>query len=176
MIPGTQQIVSMVRVRSSRAHTPWPNQTKADYPAVALWLFTRDYRAYREGVPEAKKPSLLGILTSPDFLAYLGNCLDYGHKAYMRPPRPPYIYMRLGTSTPQKRRPAISVTDMNDDDDDDDDRGGGRGGGGRGGGSVADGGLRTPTKPKKTEKKEEEVPVDDRPHWRRRRRRRRRRR
>ena len=49
VIPGAQQIVSMVRVRSQRAHAPWPDQTKADYPAVALWLFTRDYRAYREG-------------------------------------------------------------------------------------------------------------------------------
>ena len=175
VIPGAQQIVSMVRVRSNRAHAPWPNQTKADYPAVALWLFTRDYRAYREGVPGAKKPSLLGILTSSDFVAYLGSSLDYGYKPYMRPNRPPYIYMRLGTSTPIKRRPAISVTDMNDDDDDDDDRGGGRGGGGKGGGGGADGGLRTPKKPKKRNKREE-VPVDDRPHWRRRRRRWRRRR
>ena len=72
----------MVRVRSARAHAPWPNQTKADYPAVALWLFTRDYRAYREGVPDAKKPSLLGILTSPDFLAFFSNCLDCGYKTF----------------------------------------------------------------------------------------------
>jgi hypothetical protein len=49
---------------------------------VALWLFTRDYRAHRCGVPGATKPSLLGILASMDFLADLSNCLDYGHKAY----------------------------------------------------------------------------------------------
>ena len=90
VIPGVQQIVPMVRVRSLRAHTPWPKQTKADCPAVALWLFTRDYRAYREGVPGAAKPSLLGILTSTDFITYLSNCLDYGYKAFMRPQRPPY--------------------------------------------------------------------------------------
>ena len=63
IIPAVQQIVSMVRVKALRAHAPWPDQTRADYPAVALWLFTRDYRAYREGVPGALKPSLLGILT-----------------------------------------------------------------------------------------------------------------
>ena len=102
MFPEAQQIVSMVRVRSKRAHTPWPKQTNADYLAVALWLFTRDYRAYREG---ATKPSLLGILTSTFFLAYLSNCLDYGYKAYMRPQRPPNTCMLLGTATSQKRRP-----------------------------------------------------------------------
>ena len=90
VIPGVQQIVPMVRVRSKRAHTPWPKQTNADYPAVVLWLFTRDYRAYREGVPGAVKPSLLGILTSTDVLAYLHNALDYGSKTFMRPQRPPY--------------------------------------------------------------------------------------
>ena len=105
VIPGAQQIVPMVCVRSNRVHAPWPDQTKADYPAVALWLFTRDYRAYREGVPGALKPSLLGILTSTDFLAYLANCLDYGYKHFMRPPRPPYTCMLPGRSAPLKRRP-----------------------------------------------------------------------
>ena len=58
MVLGAQQIVPMVCVRSKRVHTPWPEQTNADYPAVALWIFTRDYRAYREGVSVATKPSL----------------------------------------------------------------------------------------------------------------------
>ena len=70
VVPGVQYIVPMMCVRSKRAHTPWPTQTNADYPAVALWLFTRDYRAYREGALGAAKPSLLGILTSADFLTY----------------------------------------------------------------------------------------------------------
>ena len=73
MIPGVQQIVPMVHVRSKRAHTPWPKQASAAYPAVALWLFTRDYRAYHEGVPGATKPSLLGILVSENFRAYLSE-------------------------------------------------------------------------------------------------------
>ena len=70
MIPGAQQVAPMVRVKSKRAHKALPKQTNANYPAVVFWLFiTRDYRAYREGVPGAKKPSLLGILASTDFFS-----------------------------------------------------------------------------------------------------------
>ena len=56
--PGAQQIVPMVRVHSSRAHAPWPNQTKADYPAVAsegrklvsasLWPFLEFMNDFQE--------------------------------------------------------------------------------------------------------------------------------
>ena len=128
IVEGVKRIVSKVRVQAIKGHLPWPDQTRADYPTVALWLFTRDYRAYREGNAGATKPSLVKILQSPDFLLYLGNSLDYGFKPYMRPQRPPYTLMVLGSATPVKRRPAMSIADMealDDDDDDDADEGGG---------------------------------------------------
>ena len=121
VVEATKKIVSMVRVQSLKGHFDWPDQTRADYPAVALFFFTRDYCAWREGRPDSAKPSLLRILTSKDFMLYLNNCIDYGYKEYMRLKRPPYTFMRLGAATSAKRRKAISMREMGAMDDSDGD-------------------------------------------------------
>ena len=84
IVPGVEKILQFVRKTALTGHVVWPDQSRCDYPGVALWFFNRDYRAYREkrldkaGSPAAK-PSLLTILDkSTDFLSYLRMALEWG--------------------------------------------------------------------------------------------------
>jgi hypothetical protein len=81
---------------------------------VALWLCTRDNRAYCEGAPGATKPSSLKILTSPDFQLNLNNALGYGFKLHMRPQRPPCTLTLLGSTAPKKCHAPINIQETND--------------------------------------------------------------
>ena len=126
IVPGVEKILQFVRKSSLTGHVVWPDQARCDYPGVALWFFSRDYRAYREkrldkaGVPAAK-PSLLAILTtSTDFLSYMRMALEWGGfgNANCRPSKQPYCDLRLGSAPPKGKRVALGVDALEDGDAD----------------------------------------------------------
>ena len=103
--PAVELIVKTVRQIARSAHVPWSDQERADFPAVALYFFTRDYRMWREGWPGYEKPSLMRILECKDFRDYQAHSFDYANKLSMRPNKLPYNAMVLG-SAPVKRKAA----------------------------------------------------------------------
>ena len=122
--PAVELIVKTVRQIARSAHVPWSDQERADYPAVALYFFTRDYRMWREGWPGYGKPSLLRILECKDFRDYQAHSFDYANKLSMRPDKLPYSAMVLG-SKPTKRKTApltaAALLEMADGGDGDED-------------------------------------------------------
>ena len=51
---GVEQIVKSIRQDARKGDDPWSDQQRADYGAVALFYFTRDYRRWREKWPNAE--------------------------------------------------------------------------------------------------------------------------
>ena len=77
IVTAVGMILKVVRKTSVSGHRQWPDQARCDYPAVAMWFFARDYRAYRERRLCETKPSLLQIFQSTDYLIYFKTHLEY---------------------------------------------------------------------------------------------------
>ena len=48
IVPAVEMILKVVHKTSVSGHHQWSDQARCDYPGVAMRLFARDYRAYRE--------------------------------------------------------------------------------------------------------------------------------
>ena len=102
ILPGVERIILFVRKTALTGHHIWAPQSRCDYPGVAMWLFARDYRAYRER-RSATKPSLLKILKSDDFAGYLRVAHEWGTQQAIRPTKMPVITPTTHIITTQKK-------------------------------------------------------------------------
>ena len=118
---GVEQIVKTVRQDARIGDDPWSDQQRADYGAVALFYFTRDYRRWREKWPGAERPSLLRVITSVDFSKYTVRAFDYANKPEMRPSHEPYDRVALGKAPIKRKHEAITAAQLFADKPDEDD-------------------------------------------------------
>ena len=116
---AVEKIVRMIRQTSRQGDVPWTDQQRADYGAVALYQFARDYRRWREGLPDAVRPSLLRILGSADFAEYKLHAFDYANKLDMRPDTEPYNRVRLGQPVLKRKRETLTAAALAAEADDD---------------------------------------------------------
>ena len=110
-----------IRKESRKGDDPWSDQQRADYGAVALFYFTRDYRRWREKWPGAERPSVLRVSTGMEFAKYMVRAFDYANKPEMRPDVEPYNRMRLGMAPAKRKFKKITATQLFADEPGDDD-------------------------------------------------------
>ena len=118
---GVEQIVKTIRQDARKGDDPWSDQQRADYGAVALFYFTRDYRRWREKWPGAERPSLLRVMTSVEFSKYIMRAFDYANKPEMRPSHEPYDRVTLGKAPIKRKYEAITAAQLFADESDEDD-------------------------------------------------------
>ena len=121
VVAGVEKVVKTIRQDSRKGDDPWCDQQRADYGAVALFYFTRDYRRWREKWPGAERPSLLRVLTGMEFAKYMVRAFDYANKPEMRPDVEPYNRMRLGMAPVKRKFEKITATQLFADESDGDD-------------------------------------------------------
>ena len=109
---GVEQIVKTIRQGARKCNDPRSDQQRADYGAVALFYFARDYRRWREKWPNAERPSLLRVLTSVDFFKYMVRAFDYANKPKMRPGHEPYDRVTLGKAPIKRKHEAIAAAQL----------------------------------------------------------------
>ena len=85
-----EQISKTVRQDARKGDDPWSDQQRADYGAVALFHFARDYRRWREQWLGAERRSSLRVLTSVEFSKCMVRAFDDANKPEMRPDHEPY--------------------------------------------------------------------------------------
>ena len=119
VVAGVEKVVKTIRQDSRKGDDPWCDQQRADYGAVALFYFTRDYRRWREKWPGAERPSLLRVLTGIEFAKYMVRAFDYANKPEMRPDVEPYNRMRLGMAPVKRKFEKITATQLFADESDD---------------------------------------------------------
>ena len=110
-----------IRQDARKGDGPWSDQQRADYGAVALFYFTRDYRRWREKWPGAVRPSLLRVLTSVEFSKYMVRAFDYANKLEMRPSHEPYDRVTLGKAATKRKHETITAAQLFADESDEDD-------------------------------------------------------
>ena len=108
---GVKRIVFVVRQVALSEDPPWTDQMRVDYPGVAFYIFTRDYRRYREGY-DVPKPSLLKILSSAEFLRFVSRAFDYATKHETRPRKAPYNRLLIAKQAPTLKRKPLSAADV----------------------------------------------------------------
>ena len=133
IVPTVEMVLKLVRKTSVSGHHPWPDQARCEYPSVAMWVFARDFRAYRER-RLTTKPSLLNIFQSCDYLTYFKMHLDFAVDDNVRPNKMSYPALVIGDQAPKRPHPALEVSDLVDS------------------GAEADDESKPPRKPKKQPK------------------------
>ena len=113
-----------IRQDARKGDDPWSDQQRAheraDYGAVALFYFTRDYRRWREKWPGAERPSLLRVITSVDFAKCMVRAFGYANKPEMRPSHEPYGRVTLGKAPIKRKHEAITAAQLFADEPDED--------------------------------------------------------
>ena len=117
---GVEHIARTVRQEARKGDVPWSDQQRADYGAVALFHFARDYWRWSERWPGAERPSLLRVLTSVEFPKCMVRAFDYANKPEMQPDFEPCGCVVLGKAQLKRKHGKITAAQLFAGESDDD--------------------------------------------------------